>query len=282
LGPGIFQIIEADFQVPDFSFIGDTLLTHVFIDPQMGDSDIQNNYDTLWVEITGSFDPNDKTVFPAGIGNEKNILPNQRLKYLIRFQNTGNDTAFTVLIKDPLDKHLNIETLSIDAYSHPVKWELFAGNELRFIFENILLPDSNTNEPKSHGFVLFSISPKPGLPDNTKICNTSYIYFDYNPPVETNSVCNTIKYFSLSNHPGLLADNIAWAFPNPMQSELNIISKSENNKSIRIYDAFGRLVLNMSTKQKTLTIDVSLYHKGVYFINIVSDQGKFTQKLIKL
>ncbi|MBK7572907.1 MAG: hypothetical protein IPI10_15305 [Bacteroidetes bacterium] len=38
---------------------------------------------------------------------------------------------------------------------------------LQFTFDNILLPDSNVDEPGSHGFVNYRISPKAGLPDRS-------------------------------------------------------------------------------------------------------------------
>ncbi|MCB9330841.1 MAG: hypothetical protein H6574_07160 [Lewinellaceae bacterium] len=58
----------------------------------------------------GSFDPNDKMGFPEGIGAGHHIEKTEPLEYLIRFQNTGTDTAFTVAIRDtlsPLPRHRN-------------------------------------------------------------------------------------------------------------------------------------------------------------------------------
>ena len=63
---------------------------------------------------------------------------------------------------------------------------------LTFTFDNILLPDSTSNEPGSHGFVQFSVQPKAGLVPKTRIDNFSDIYFDYNEPVRTNSTVNRI------------------------------------------------------------------------------------------
>ena len=50
--------------------------------------------DTDCSEITGAFDPNDKQVYPKGYGTSAYIRRDQELDYTIRFQNTGNDTAF--------------------------------------------------------------------------------------------------------------------------------------------------------------------------------------------
>ena len=50
------------------------------------------------------FDPNDKEVTPEGAGPDHLTQISDELEYRIRFQNTGNDTAFDVTIYDRLDK----------------------------------------------------------------------------------------------------------------------------------------------------------------------------------
>jgi uncharacterized repeat protein (TIGR01451 family) len=49
--------------------------------------------------IRGSFDPNDKLVNKATLPTTYNANKD-RLLYTIRFQNTGTDTAFTVIVRD--------------------------------------------------------------------------------------------------------------------------------------------------------------------------------------
>ncbi|MBK7572748.1 MAG: hypothetical protein IPI10_14420 [Bacteroidetes bacterium] len=63
---------------------------------------------------------------------------------------------------------------------------------LRFVFDPVLIPDSTTDEPNSHGFINYFIKTRPNLPLGTTIRNKADIYFDYNPPVTTNSTVNTI------------------------------------------------------------------------------------------
>ena len=54
------------------------------------------------------------------------------------------------------------------------------------------MPDSNSNEAASHGFIKFRINQQPGNAAGTQIKNSASIYFDYNAPVATNEVLNTI------------------------------------------------------------------------------------------
>ena len=79
------------------------------------------------------------------------------LEYTIHFQNIGSDTVYNVTIIDTISIYLDPYSIQPSASSHPFSWEILAPGILKFHFMNILLPDSNTNEPRSHGFVSFYI-----------------------------------------------------------------------------------------------------------------------------
>jgi uncharacterized repeat protein (TIGR01451 family) len=138
-----------------------------------------------------SYDPNDKAVYPDRPGDENFVLRDEELQYTIRFQNVGNDTAYTVRIEDVLDPSLDLNTIHLLYASHEVKLSS-TGQKLIFDFENIDLVDSMTNPEASQGFVIFSIASRDSLMENTKINNTASIYFDQNDPVITNTVHNTL------------------------------------------------------------------------------------------
>ncbi|MCB0596179.1 MAG: hypothetical protein KDD28_18975, partial [Phaeodactylibacter sp.] len=57
-------------------------------------------------ENIGAYDPNDKQALPAGYDDEHFIKPGTDIEYHIRFQNTGTDTAFTVVVRDTLSEWL--------------------------------------------------------------------------------------------------------------------------------------------------------------------------------
>ncbi|MBK7682602.1 MAG: hypothetical protein IPJ26_09135 [Bacteroidetes bacterium] len=88
--------------------------------------------------------------------------------------------------------NLDLSTYRFVSASHSVTTNIRNGNILEFRFDQILLPDSNIDEPNSHGYVSFEIQPQLGLPINTVITNSAAIYFDYNLPILTNSTVNTI------------------------------------------------------------------------------------------
>jgi uncharacterized repeat protein (TIGR01451 family) len=146
------------------------------------------------LEILDSYDPNDKQASPVGVGDQHLITEKEELEYLIRFQNTGTDVAYNVVVSDTLDEHLDIASLQIGAASHPFTWKVSGQGQpvITWTFSNINLPDSNSNEPGSHGYLRFRIGQKAGNTLGTVITNQAAITFDYNSPILTNLTSHTI------------------------------------------------------------------------------------------
>jgi hypothetical protein len=156
--------------------------------------DTEPEVDIECLPITDSYDPNDKAVTPEGVTDGHYTPTRSWLDYVIRFQNTGTDVAYKVVVTDTLSEHLDLATLQVGAASHACKVAVSGKGRpvLTFTFNNIMLPDSNANEPKSHGYIQFSIKPKAGLPEKARIENYADIFFDYNEPVRTNTTLNTL------------------------------------------------------------------------------------------
>ena len=174
--------------------IGDQVCFTVKITPTSGDTNLANNNKTYCYNVVNSYDPNDKQVYPQGICTDKftkrSDLP---LTYTIRFQNTGNAPALNVRIADSLSTLLNRRSLRIVGTSHPMVVDTVAGNNvINFRFNNINLPDSSSNPALSQGYVIFELSEIAAHTDTSRISNKSYIYFDTNAPIITNTVKNTI------------------------------------------------------------------------------------------
>ncbi|MEK7257535.1 MAG: cohesin domain-containing protein, partial [Bacteroidota bacterium] len=140
----------------------------------------------------GAFDPNDKRGYPNGYGVAHFIEPGTDVEYMIRFQNTGTDTAFNIVVADTLSPFFDPASVLPGVSSHSYQFELLGENILRFTFKDILLPDSNVNEAGSHGFVKFRISQRADVPIGTTIFGSAAIYFDFNEPVITNTTYHTV------------------------------------------------------------------------------------------
>ncbi len=156
------------------------------------ENNVLNTETTDCEEIIGSYDPNDKQATPKGYSYRHFIEVGDDLDYRIRFQNTGTDTAFTVEIRDTISEHLDMASLLPGTSSHAYELDIVNGTTLKFTFKDILLVDSTTNEPASHGFVTFKISQQPNLPLGTMIYNRAGIYFDFNEPIITNQTYHEI------------------------------------------------------------------------------------------
>ena len=191
--------------------IGDTLKLRVAAYPVTGDIMPDDNADTLKHLVIGSYDPNDKTETHGGIISPEQISGADPLTYLIRFQNTGTDTAFNVTVRDTLESRLDWNSLQMISASHSYQLSIEDGNKLTWQFDNIKLPDNSINEPASHGYIAYRIKPLPTVAVGDTIKNTAGIYFDYNLPVATNT-SNTIVFRLLSPLPvTLLSFNAALA-----------------------------------------------------------------------
>jgi len=145
------------------------------------------------VPAVNSYDPNIKTARPIGVGPNHEIDKDWELDYTIQFQNTGNDVAYIVVIKDTLSENADISTLRVKGASHDFTWSLNPERELVFTFEDINLPDSTSNEPESHGYVSYSLEPSSDILPGAVIENRAGIYFDFNEPIITNTVFHTIR-----------------------------------------------------------------------------------------
>jgi len=170
------------------------------------------------------------------------------LDYQIRFQNTGTDTAFNIFIRDTIDPALDISSLRAGVSSHPYTIQFYDNNVVQFTFANVMLPDSNINEPESHGFIKFKINQVDGNTDGTRIENRAGIIFDFNVPVITNTVFNTIGDIdSLTiSQPEIYAPNIdVKVYPNPFTTTTTFeIQTSEHLYTLRleVYNVVGEKI----------------------------------------
>ena len=158
------QTIEMEIPSPPVSFPGDTLNFSTWVElTDPGQLFIQDTF-ALNGLVRCSYDPNDKLVEPSRENGY--TLYTEDLYYTIRFQNTGNDTAFRVEIRDVLDQKIIPESFKLLGTSHPDQLNIQIQNDriLSFIYENINLVDSATSWLGSQGFVSFKAKFKDDLP----------------------------------------------------------------------------------------------------------------------
>jgi uncharacterized repeat protein (TIGR01451 family) len=268
--------ILATFQNPGPQLPG----THFLWPASISNSQTILGTDTADQEITCSYDPNDKKVFPLGAGIDNEVLINEILNYTIRFQNTGNDTAFFVMLIDSLSLDFDLSSFEFLSSSHTVQVSLNK-NLLKFTFEDINLLCSSINEPESHGFVKFRIRPKSSLSLPRVISNSAQIYFDFNPYIETNVVFNTIVA-NLTNITSIpIETNSPELYPNPASDKINISLPDKNkNWVLELYDGKGNLVLRRKLYETNSIISTEKLVQGIYLIRIMSNNNQYFSKKV--
>jgi uncharacterized repeat protein (TIGR01451 family) len=255
--------------------------------PNDNDSPTANNICTT---VVGSFDPNDKQGLPFGYQNAHFIEQNQAIDYRLRFQNTGTDTAFTVILRDTLSSFLEVSSLKIGASSHKFEWKFEEKNVLLFKFPNIQLTSKSKDEAASQGFINFKINQKKDVALDSKINNQADIYFDYNEPIQTNKTLHTVgKDFIVSALQTISPlENVKInVFPNPFSAEATIeITGFEKKGPLSIksdfslFDALGRQLRSEKFEGNTHLFKRQDLTTGIYFFRIENNgqligTGKF-------
>jgi hypothetical protein len=228
--------------------------------------------------VTASYDPNDKQAEPLGYATEHYVLPERSLEYTIRFQNTGTDTAFTVIIRDTLSWWLDMRTLRPGVSSHPYELQLDTARAMSFVFNDILLPDSTTNIDGSQGFVSFEVKPLLTAPLETRIENTAAIYFDFNDPIITNTVYHTLgrNFVDIINWTTAATEETSWhIFPNPNEGRLNVQWSPATERAILLVtDAWGRQQARFTLTGGKMELDVRFLPPGWYGLQLIGAQGR--------
>lgn len=233
-----------------------------------------NQYDFEQI-VVNAFDPNDKRVLQ---GETITIdETDDYLDYIIRFQNTGNANATFVRIEDGLDTELDWSTLKIVSASHDYQVNISNNNEVEFLFNNINLPYDAIDEPNSKGYIAYKIKPKSTVQIGDIMSGNASIYFDYNPPIITNTVSTeVIDTLSIDD---FSFDNGLAIYPNPTNDYFKVEKSSNVNiESIRIYNISGKLVKEFTESER---YNVSNLNSGFYFLRIKTDKSQTIKKLVK-
>jgi uncharacterized repeat protein (TIGR01451 family) len=288
LQPTEFRNIKVFYQVAGSNFAGDTARVQSWVRSAAGNDVpvLTSNYDLASV-IRCSFDPNDKLVQRSAIPSQY-VPSEQSLLYTVRFQNTGNDTAYQIVIRDPLDYTLDWQSFRPLGSSHPYRSALDPNTgEVVFTFEHIYLPDSNVNQIASQGFVQFEILPKAGLAPGTILPNTASIYFDFNPPVITNTAECRVQPLveTVETQPDPSGISIA---PNPGQTYfwVNFNRTLACAAHLSVHTPDGRCILeqHLEAGSRQTWLNAETWPSGVYFVRLDAgdhsgyEGGRFVKK----
>lgn len=233
-------------------------------------------------EIRGAYDPNDKRAFPLSGSDEYVIEPNKTIKYQLRFQNTGTDTAFNIFIEDQISENLDLSSFRTGQASHDFEIEFDEARKMTIYFPNIMLPDSSVNLEGSNGFINYYIDQKPDLSNGVVIENSAGIFFDFNDPILTNTTRHTVDDGIVSTRN---LDEIDFAiFPNPTSGILDIHINEDDWKlgRVDVMAITGQILFSQTLSNFKSKINVDRFEEGIYILMLTNDEGKTANQLLSI
>lgn len=237
--------------------LGDSVYTYLDIDVK-DDADTSNNFDTLKQFVVSAYDPNLKKCLPYGdVQDELDVI-----QYTIHFQNTGNDTAFRVIVVDTLERNLPIEKVQIIGISHPKYTLNVIGNTIIWTFDDILLPDSGRNYAESQGWIKFNVKLKRDLEIGDSIRNRAHIYFDYQNPITTNYA----RLLRIEEPIDSLPEDVKiLVYPNPAKDYIDIRNNELSDITFELYDITGRKIMEQEVLSGEIKqVNTSFLSTGFY------------------
>ena len=145
--------------------------------------------------INPSLDPNAISVQPGGAGSGHWVPATRPLTYTIQFENEPTALAAALNIRVALSLDASLDPNTVQEGPSSFAGALFAfdpqSGQLTWTLPNINLPP-DSSPPNGEGWVSFTATPKSGLANGTTINESANVYFDYNPPVQTNQLTSTV------------------------------------------------------------------------------------------
>ncbi len=263
-------------QVPaDISLLGTEVCVNAEYDRKHNDDLLRNGKDRFCSEVRGAYDPNEMIVTPRGQGDRGMIVYDRtQLSYTIYFQNLGTDTAFTVRIENQLTDDLDYSSFQLGQSSHPVTVSITPDGLATYLFRDIKLPHKAVNEAGSQGYVRYYINPHDPGASTVEIENDAGIFFDFNPPVITNRVINTMMGGVTSagdevdNAPAIQVQ------PNPVNESFVVSGLTSMPARLELSDQLGRVqAIDWTAGVNSLTVDSSTLATGVYWLRLSFGDG---------
>ncbi|MCX7863378.1 MAG: T9SS type A sorting domain-containing protein [Bacteroidales bacterium] len=241
------------------------------------DADTLNNEFTLFGALNTPFDPNFKEVSPQGQISPQEAAASKEFIYTIHFQNTGTAPAHNIIIKDTLSNWLNIPTFTFLGSSHACTYNISEHSILTFYFYGINLPDSASDPLGSHGYVMFKVKCLPSLANGGDVFNKAHIYFDSNPPVETNQVLTYVRNNTFIDIKPKSKEQTVAIIPNPAKEHFTIKSNYSFNK-YEIFDNSSKIILSQTLNDyiNEQSVKANLA-SGTYLIKLHLANGKIAE-----
>ncbi len=284
LAPGQHTSFMINYKLKTYAHLGDTLKLVATVNTATISA-----ADSSFTIIRGSYDPNDKDATPLLTTTE--VAQGKYINYIVRFENTGTDTAFKIIVTDELSTLLDLNSLQIVNLSSGCSIQV-DDRLLKFTFNDVNLPYTSIDKIRSHGFIVFRVKPLATVTNGTDIPNKASIYFDYNLPIITNTAITKIRNpvvtpLKITHYELKIADkteiNNIWTTSNEINVSFFNIQRSFNGKdfeTIGVTDAKNKSVNNYEFSDKKLPV-LNKFQVLYYRIMAIDNDGKINYSKVK-
>jgi len=165
-----------------------------------------------------------------------------------------------------------------DAVVFPIRfnttWEYGA---MALAFDSLAILN---NDPASRRFAGFSF-----LEDNDQADYTGFTGFTGSPAIA--SIRMVIDGNLVSTEDDLPTENLISVYPNPTVEEINLdisLLEMTDKATIAIYDITGQMILTRNydnIQREKITLNVSDFSTGTYFVQYMSEEGSRSLKFVK-
>ena len=180
-----------------------------------------------------------------------------------------------MVIRDTIESDLDITSLEILGATHAFTPSLNPDRSLSFTFNNINLPDSTSDLAGSQGAISFRIKPRAGITFGDVLENTAAIYFDFNPPIITNTTSHVVDFSTAMRDTQRTTLQVA---PNPAADVLRVTVEG-NSGAVQVFGMDGRQVNAPVTKRSNgWDMDVSDLDPGTYIVRTEYSSARFVKR----
>ena len=119
--------------------------------------------------------------------------------------------------------------------------------------------------------------------DSTEILNTAYIYFDFNPPIITNTVSSMMVDEIPQEFVTALPSSSDASFviyPNPTEGLINIKTPNSNPVFLEVISLDGRTVHQHHYADTNIKLDMSLLPPSIYIIKIQGEGYQVQERIV--
>lgn len=237
--------------------------------------------DKLCLEsVKNNPDPVVITALPKGYGPKRYIDNGTQIEYLIQFRNNNDVPVEDIILKTYLTEDFDVTSLQLGASSHPYTYTFNGDRELVIHFGDVnLWPDEN-------GYVKFSIYPRTGLQEETRISVNTRIFYNQKTFSEPVGTFHTIG----QNY--IVISSVEWeneplnmsVYPNPSSDmvyfDLSFLQFGEGQ--FQMYNMDGKHIHSGGLVQGLNQVSLKHLPAGSYVTRIIcDDKTVVTCKMIK-